>query len=171
MSLVKTLGICMYILNFFNLENIELLEYIIVGIFGLVSRLGFRGIVEAIFADNYATMGGEDPTQESSSPLDSKTGSAGTTDASNDDLPEKGKQREGSSGSSSDGDNSPERNTETQKGAGSSSGVDTQTQEADKGKATSSTMLVKSFGGTVNRLIEEVKNLNLSMEKAQTDEE
>ena len=32
-------------------------------------------------------------------------------------------------------------------------------------------MLIKAFGGSVNRLIEEVKNLNLSMEKAQTDEE
>jgi hypothetical protein len=37
-------------------------------------------------------MGGEDPTQGSSSPLDSKTGSVGT--ASNDNLPEKGKQKQ-----------------------------------------------------------------------------
>jgi hypothetical protein len=157
MSLVKTLGISMYILNIFNVENIELFDYIIAGIFGLVSRLGFRGIVEAIFADNYATMGGEDPTQGSSSPLDSKTGSVGT--ASNDNLPEKGKQKEGTP--SPDGDkeleNSSEKNSET--------------QEADKGKSTSSSLLVKAYGGTVERLIEEVKNLNISMENAQSDDE
>jgi len=66
MGLVKTLDIPTYILNFFNLqENLELLEYIIAGIFGLVSRLGFKGLIEGIFLDNYATMGGEDPIQGS----------------------------------------------------------------------------------------------------------
>jgi hypothetical protein len=172
MSFVKTLGISTYILNLFNLESIVIFEYIIIGIFGLVSRLGFRGIVEAIFAENYATMGGEDPSQGSSSPLDSNTGSVGTTDASKDNLPEKGKQKEGtgSSDSHKELENSSEKNTETQKGAGSSS-VDTQAQEVDKGKLTSSPMLVKAYGGTVQRLIEEVKNLNISMEKAQSDEE
>ncbi len=55
MGLVKTLNIPTYILNFFNLqENLELLEYIIAGIFGLVSRLGFKGLIEGIFMDNYA---------------------------------------------------------------------------------------------------------------------
>lgn len=58
MGLVKTLHIPTYILNLFNLENIEFLEYIIAGFFGLVSRLGFKGVVEGIFLDNYATMGG-----------------------------------------------------------------------------------------------------------------
>ena len=74
-SLVKTLGIPMYILNFLNLENIEGLEVIILGLAGLVSRLGFKDLVEEIFIGNYATMGSEDPTQESSP--DSKTGGAG----------------------------------------------------------------------------------------------
>jgi len=157
MSLVKTLGISMYILNIFNVENIELFDNIIAGIFGLVSRLGFRGIVETLFTGNYATMGGEDPTQGSSSPLDSKTGSVGT--ASNDNLPEKGKQKQGTP--SSDGDKELEN----------SSDKNSETQEADKGKSTSSSLLVKAYGGTVERLIEEVKNLNISMENAQSDEE
>ena len=68
MALVKTLHIPMYILNFLNLENVEILELelesIIAGIFGLVSRLGARGIVEDIFdKNNFTARGGEDPTQ------------------------------------------------------------------------------------------------------------
>lgn len=35
MGLVKTLGIPMYILNFFYLENVEFLHYMIIGTFGL----------------------------------------------------------------------------------------------------------------------------------------
>jgi hypothetical protein len=95
MGLVKILHIPTYILNLFNLENIELLEYIIVGFFGLVSRLGFRGLIEGIFVDNYATMGGENPTQGSSSPLDSKTGSVGSTGTSDDGLSENDRQTGG----------------------------------------------------------------------------
>jgi hypothetical protein len=35
MGLVKTLGIPMYILKFFSLENVEFLHYMIIGTFGL----------------------------------------------------------------------------------------------------------------------------------------
>ena len=177
MGLVKTLHIPTYILNFFNLENLEILEYIIAGIFGLVSRLGFRGIVEGIFVDNYATMGGEDPTQGSSSPLGSKTGDVGTTNASNEDLPAKGsgpsdgnKQKEGKSSSGID--------TQTQKEAESSSGVDTQIQESGQSPSTNysyeksrAERYTKVYDSAVKNLVEEVKNLTISMEKTEDDEE
>src|SRR5690606_2701059 len=65
MGLVKTLGIPMFILSFLCLENSELLQYIVAGMFGVVSRLGFKGNLEEISNINYATMG-EDPTNGSS---------------------------------------------------------------------------------------------------------
>ena len=91
MGLVKTLNIPAQALKIFYLENLvprgllertsppglEILEYIIAGIFGLFSILALRGIFEEIFVNNYATMGGEDPTQGSSSLLGSKTGGVG----------------------------------------------------------------------------------------------
>lgn len=183
MGLVKTLHIPTYILNLFNLENIEFLEYIIAGFFGLVSRLGFKGIVEAIFVDNYATMGGEDPTQVSSSPLGSKTGSAGTTGTSSKDLSENDRQT-GSSGPSDDNrqlesESSPE-STQKQKEGGSSSEVDTQTQDIGQNLSTNSSrpryaygarQMQKSLDGTATRLIEEIKNLTISMEKTEDDDE
>jgi hypothetical protein len=46
----------MYILNLLNLENIEGLEAIILGLAGLVSRLGFKDLVEEIFIGNYAIL-------------------------------------------------------------------------------------------------------------------
>jgi hypothetical protein len=109
-------------------------------------------------------MGGEDPTQGSISPLGSKMGGVDTTDASDDDLPEKGKQKEGSSSSDDDKqlEDSPESNTET--------------QGADEGKSIGTTKYVaertvKALDGTVKRLVEEVKNLSLSMDNVESDEE
>lgn len=172
MGLVKTLHIPTYILNLFNLENIEFLEYIIAGFFGLVSRLGFKGIVEAIFVDNYATMGGEDPTQGSSSQLGSKTGSVGTTGTSSNDLSENDRQ----TGSES----SPESSTQKQKEGGSSSELGTQTQNIGQSLSTNSSrpryaygarQMQKSLDGTATRLIEEIKNLTICMEKTQDDDE
>lgn len=172
MGLVKTLHIPTYILNLFNLENIEFLEYIIAGFFGLVSRLGFKGIVEAIFVDNYATMGGEDPTQGSSSQLGSKTGSVGTTGTSSNDLSENDRQ----TGSES----SPESSTQKQKEGGSSSELGTQTQNIGQSFSTNSSrpryaygarQMQKSLDGTATRLIEEIKNLTICMEKTQDDDE
>jgi len=184
MGLVKTLHIPTYILNLFNLENIELLEYIIAGFFGLVSRLGFKGIVEGIFVDNYATMGGEDPIQGNSSPLGSKTGSVGTTGTSSKDLSENDRQT-GSSSRSDDNrqlesESSPESNTQKQKEGGSSSKVDTQTEEIAQSLSTNSSrpryaygarQMQKSLDGTATRLIEEIKALTISMEKTQDDDE
>jgi len=184
MGLVKTLHIPTYILNLFNLENIELLEYIIAGFFGLVSRLGFKGVVEGIFLDNYATMGGEDPIQGNSSPLGSKTGSVGSTGTSSKDLSENDRQT-GSSGPSDDNrqlesESSPESNTQKQKEGGSSSKVDTQTEEIAQSLSTNSSrpryaygarQMQKSLDGTATRLIEEIKALTISMEKTQDDDE
>lgn len=184
MGLVKTLHIPTYILNLFNLENIELLEYIIAGFFGLVSRLGFKGIVEGIFVDNYATMGGEDPIQGNSSPLGSKTGSVGTTGTSSKDLSENDRQT-GSSSRSDDNrqlesESSPESNTQKQKEGGSSSKVDTQTEEIAQSLSTNSSrpryaygarQMQKSLDGTATKLIEEIKALTISMEKTQDDDE
>jgi hypothetical protein len=185
MGLVKTLHIPTYILNLFNLENIEFLENIIAGFFGLVSRLGLKGIVEGIFIDNYATMGGEDPTQGSSSPIGSKPGSVGTTNTSNDDLSENDRQT-GSSSGPSDGnrqlesENSPESITKKQEEGGSSSGVDTQAQEVGQSLSANSSrpryaygarQMQKSFDGTAAKLIEDIKKLTISMEEAKDDDE
>lgn len=185
MGLVKTLHIPTYILNLFNLENIEFLENIIAGFFGLVSRLGLKGIVEGIFIDNYATMGGEDPTQGSSSPIGSKTGSVGTTNTSNDDLSENDRQT-GSSSGPSDGnrqlesENSPESYTKKQEEGGSSSGVDTQAQEVGQSLSANSSrpryaygarQMQKSLDGTAAKLIEDIKKLTISMEEAKDDDE
>jgi len=176
---VKTLHIPMYILDFFNLEHIELLEYIIAGIFGLVSRLGFRGIIEAIFVDNYATMGGEDPTQGSSFPV--KTGGVATTNTSDEGLQEKGKQIGGSGSSAgnrqleSESSRSPE-DSKTQKGGESSSGVDTQ----GTGKSSSENYSVgkhvaerytKIYDNIIKDLVKEVKALSFSMDETKDDEE
>jgi len=184
MSLVKTLHIPMYILNFLNLENIELLEYILLGIFGLVSRWGFIGIIEGVFIDNYATIGSEDPTQGSSSPLGdgSKPGGVIVTDTSDGDLPEKDRQRGGSSSSDNnkelESESSPEGVSNTQRGGESSSALDAQTQEAGEsfsrnfsgGKYTAE-RFTKVFDNTIKNLVEEVKNLTISMEKTENDEE
>jgi len=184
MGLVKTLHIPTYILNLFNLENIEFLEYIIAGFFGLVSRLGFKGVVEGIFLDNYATMGGEDPTQGSNSPLGSKTGSVGATGTSSDDLSENDRQTVSSGPSDGnkqlESESSPESNTQKQKEGGSSSEVDTQTPEIDQSLSTNSSrprytygarQMQKSLDGAATRLIEEIKSLTISMETTQDDEE
>lgn len=148
MSLVKTFYIPMHILNFLNLENLELLEYIIIGFFGLVSRWGFIGIFEGIFVDHYATMGG-DPTQGSSSPLGSGPSGISATNTS-----DGSKQLESES--------SPE-NTRQKGGESSSTAPST-------GQYTAKT-LTRVFDNSTKLLIEEIKKLTLSMEKAETDEE
>jgi hypothetical protein len=58
MAIVKTLHIPTYILNLFNVEDIEMLEYLILGVFGLIFRLGIKGVVEEIPTELYATVGG-----------------------------------------------------------------------------------------------------------------
>jgi NADH-ubiquinone oxidoreductase chain 3 len=187
MGLVKTLNIPTYILDFFGLEKLELLEYIIAGFFGLVSRLGFRGIVEGIFLENYATMGGEDPTQGSSLGDSSGTmGSVGGTDTSN--LPEKGKQKASSSSDGNrqlEGKSSPESSTQkqgesssvasTQKQGESSPGASTQVQGSGESSSTSykkhrAERFTKIFGNQIDELIEEIKKLNIKMEKASDEE-
>jgi hypothetical protein len=60
MAIVKTLHIPTYILNLFNVEDIEMLEYLILGVFGLIFRLGIKGVVEEIPTELYATMDGGD---------------------------------------------------------------------------------------------------------------
>jgi NADH-ubiquinone oxidoreductase chain 3 len=194
-SLVKTLGIPMYILNFLNLENIEGLEVIILGLAGLVSRLGFKDLVEEIFIGNYATMGGEDPTQESSP--DSKTGGVGATDISDGDISEKDGQsssdgdiskKDGQSSSdgdiskkdgqsSSDGNRQPKSGSsayiDAQTGAEPLSKVDTQKQESSSNNSSNyaSLMQRKALDGLIGSLVEEVKSLNISMNSAKNDEE
>lgn len=155
MGLVKTLGIPMYILNFFNLENVEFLHYMIIGTFGLFSRLTLKGLLEEIFlVDTYATMGGEYPTQGDTS--GSKPGVATNT---------------------SDMD-SPENASSTPKGGETLSDADRQTQEADQSSSTNSSIkksvserYTKIFDNMVKELSDEIKNLSASIEKAETEAE
>lgn len=127
---VKTQGIPLYILNIFGLDTGGILEYIIAGIFGLVLKLGLKGAIELITENTYATMGGEDPTEGSNSPLDSKSGGVrtSTTDTSDDGLPVKDRQSGSSKGNKLESESTPEgiSNTQTQRGDESSSGVNTQ---------------------------------------------
>lgn len=184
MGLVKILHIPTSILNLFNLENIELLEYIIVGFFGLVSRLGFRGLIEGIFVDNYATMGGENPTQGSSSPLDSKTGSVGSTGTLDDGLSENDRQTGGSGPSDGnrqlESESSPESNTQKQKEGESSSVSATHAEEVGQSSSANSSrpryaygarQMQKALDGTAARIIDEIKQLTISMEETKSDEE
>jgi group I intron endonuclease len=182
-GLVKILHIPTYILGIFNLESLELLEYIIAGFFGLVSRLSLKGIVEGIFVDNYATMGGENPTQGGNSSLGSKGAGVSGTNTLNSDLAEKGKQ----GGSNPSGGNKPlesesspegASNTQTQSGGDSSPGVDTQKEGAGQSSSTYSPVAqfmakryTKIYDGLVNNLVEEVKRLTLEMDKAKDDQQ
>ena len=168
MSFVKTLHVPMSILNFLNLENLESLEYIILGFLGLVSGLGLKGLAEGIFIDNYATMGGEDPTQKSSS--GSKAGGVGATDTSEGDFPERQ--------SSSDGDRQSESKSSPDSNTQDATGVDTQMQESSSSnpsgrrqKYSTAERLAKVFDKTIANLVEEAKNLSISMDKAKDDEE
>ena len=171
----------MYILNLLNLENIEWLEAIILWLAGLVSISGSKGLVQEIFINNYATMGGENSTQGGNSSLGSKRGDVSGTNTLNCDLPEKDKQ----GGSNSSGGNkllesesSPEgaRNTQTQSGGDSSPGVDTQKQGASQSPSTYSPIAqsiaeryTKLYDNMVKGLMEDVKKLTLEMEKAKDD--
>jgi NADH:ubiquinone oxidoreductase subunit 3 (subunit A) len=182
-GLVKILHIPTYILGIFNLESLELLEYIIAGFFGLVSRLSLKGIVEGIFVDNYATMGGENPAQGGNSSLGSKGAGVSGTNTLNSDLAEKGKQ----GGSNPSGGNKPlesesspegASNTQTQSGGDSSPGVDTQKEGAGQSSSTYSPVAqfmakryTKIYDGLVNNLVEEVKRLTLEMDKAKDDQQ
>ena len=94
MAIVKTLHIPTYILNFFNVEDIEILEYIILGVLGLILRLGIKGVVDEIPTELYATTGGgdgEEPWKNKDYPGSNPHGSSG---GSGDSLPDKGKQKE-----------------------------------------------------------------------------
>lgn len=180
---MKILHIPTYILDIFNLESTELLEYIIAGFFGLISRLSLKGIVEEIFVDNYATMGGEgeNSTQGGNSSLGSKRGDVNGTNTLNCDLPEKDKQ----GGSNSSGGNKPlesesspegASNTQTQNGGDSSPGVDTQKQGAGQSSPTYSPItqfrakrFTKVFGHLLNDLVEDVKKLTIEMDQVKDD--
>jgi hypothetical protein len=114
MVFVKRLGIPMYVLDFFGLENTEseFLQNIIVGIIGLVSRLGSRGLIEGIFASyNYATMGGDgnaldcDPG-ESSTPGKGGTPTPEVKETQGDISSEGDKQGKSSSESNKQGESS-----------------------------------------------------------------
>jgi hypothetical protein len=180
-GLVKILHIPTHILDIFNIESGEFLEYVIAGFFGLVSRLTLKGMVEGIPVDNYATMGGENSTQGGNSSLGSKRGDVSGTNTLNYDLPEKDKQ----GGSNSSGGNkllesesSPEgaSNTQTQSGGDSSPGVDTQKQGAGQSPSTYSPVAqsiaeryTKLYDNMVKGLMEDVKKLTLEMEKAKDD--
>lgn len=50
--LIKYYGIALYIINFFGFANTTFNEYIITGFFGLITRLGLKGIVE----EGYTTL-------------------------------------------------------------------------------------------------------------------
>jgi len=180
-GLVKILHIPTHILDIFNIESGEFLEYVIAGFFGLVSRLTLKGMVEGIPVDNYATMGGENSTQVGNSSLGSKRGDVSGTNTLNCDLPEKDKQ----GGSNSPGgdkllesESSPEgaSNTQTQNGGDSSPGVDTQKQGASQSPSTYSPIAqsiaeryTKLYDNMVKGLMEDVKKLTLEMEKAKDD--
>lgn len=180
-GLVKILHIPTHILDIFNIESVELLEYIIAGFFGLVSRLTLKGMVEGIPVDNYATMGGENSTQGGNSSLGSKRGDVSGTNTLNYDLPEKDKQ----GGSNSSGGNKPlesesspedASNTQTQSGGDSSPGADTQKQGAGQSPSTYSPVAqsmaeryTKLYDKMVKGLMEDVKKLTLEMEKAKDD--
>jgi NADH-ubiquinone oxidoreductase chain 3 len=174
-SLVKTLGIPMYILNLLNLENIEWLEAIILWLAGLVSISGSKGLVQEIFINNYATMGGEDPTPTQESSSGSQTGGVGATNTSDGDIPEKG----GQSSSDGNGNRQPKSGSspyiDAQTGAETSSKVDTQKEESSSSepknrKYTSAKQLGKALGGSMGKLGDQVKNLSISMDKANDDE-
>lgn len=170
-SLVKTLGIPMYILNLLNLENIEWLEAIILWLAGLVSISGSKGLVQEIFINNYATMGGEDPTPTQESSSGSQTGGVGATNTSDGDIPEKGRQslsdgnRQPKSGSSPhiDAQTGAETSSNTQKEESSSS-------EPQNRKYSSAKQLGKALGSSMGKLGDQVKNLSISMDKANDDE-
>lgn len=172
-SLVKTLGITMYILNLLNLESIEWLEAIILGFVGLVLRLGFKDLVEEIFIDNCATMGGEDPTPTQESSPGSKTGGVGATETSDGNIPKKDGQNSSDGNRQSKSGSSPYINAQT--GVETSSRVDTPKQESSSsnpsGKNVSAKMLGKALDNTIASLMEEVKSLSISMDKTDNDEE
>jgi hypothetical protein len=76
MGLVKKLGIALYILCNFNLENTEYTLYFIAGLIGLIARLGLKGIVEEIIlSSSHMTMGGS-PSIGSSQGVDGSSLSA-----------------------------------------------------------------------------------------------
>jgi NADH-ubiquinone oxidoreductase chain 3 len=175
---VKTQGIPSYILNLFGLEGWEVLEYTIAGVFCLVLKLGLKGVIELVTENTYATMGGEDPTQGSNSPLDSKPGGVRATDSSDDGLAVKDRQSGSSKGNKLESESTPEgiSNTQTQRGGESSSGVDT--QGADQSSSTNSShekyiaeRFVKVYGNLIKDLVDEVKTLNISMQKTEDHEE
>lgn len=175
---VKTQGIPLYILNIFGLDTGGILEYIIAGIFGLVLKLGLKGAIELITENTYATMGGEDPTEGSNSPLDSKSGGVrtSTTDTSDDGLPVKDRQSGSSKGNKLESESTPEgiSNTQTQRGDESSSGVNT--QGAGQSSSTNfshekyiAERFEKIYGKLIKDLVDEVKSLNISMQKPEDD--
>lgn len=186
MGLVKTLGIPMFILSFLCLENSELLQYIVAGMFGVVSRLGFKGILEEISNINYATMG-EDPTNGSSPSYGVARGSGDS------DLPQGQDKGSSESGTEMADESSSESDTErvdrdtAAPGESSSQGSTTAGAAAAPGESSSqgntqgssaegnipsqnrvrgsyaSERLARSFSRQVDRYHEEIKSLKSKM--------
>jgi len=133
-ALVKALGIPTFILNIFCLEVQEFavfMEYIIAGIFGLIARLGIKGLVEWFFEDHYATMGGKDPVEVN----DSNRLDVWTSEKRSDDGSEKGngsddeKGNESDSGTDSDSYSRKGKGVDKGKGIDKGKGVDRRTSE------------------------------------------
>lgn len=177
-TLVKTLHIPMYILNIFGIENTEFLQNIIAGIFGLITRLVSRGIIEEIFVnkDNYATMGGNPPLDDGSGNNPIIGGGAGGSSSGSGS----GNSSSGSGSSEGDGQkNSPENNKEGE-GSSVSSGIDKTPQEVGKSPSADNSAAWRKYKAEryqklmsklSNTLSEDMKNLTLNMEKAEDDAE
>jgi hypothetical protein len=167
------------ILYLFGIDSLEFIENIIVGISGLISKLGFRGIIEGIEIDifgkgkNYAMMG-EDPTQSSSH----NTGIGNrldTTDTSKSDLPEKNKQGDVESDkqkSPSKSDKQVENLSDSEKQKGST--------QSNKQNESSSKWDIKRYRAErfrsiydkmANDAADDAKKFAVNMEKAQDDQE
>lgn len=80
-TLIKYYGIALYIINFFGFANTTFNEYIITGFFGLITRLGLKGIVEEGYTTLFmtATLGAPDSNPISKADnTGSSSGSSGT---------------------------------------------------------------------------------------------
>jgi hypothetical protein len=93
-SLFKQLSIVKYTLYFFNLESLMSLEFIIIGSFALITKLGIKGLIGDTFKDVFPTYlnmtSGEDNSEGVNSPedpnsLDTKYRSGGSLDSNSSD--------------------------------------------------------------------------------------
>ena len=93
-SLFKQLSIVKYILYFLNLESLMYLEFIIIGSFALITKLGIKGLIGDTFKDVFPTYlnmtNGEDNSEgvnstEDENSLDTKDRSGGSLDSNSSD--------------------------------------------------------------------------------------